>query len=246
MELRREIAEKGIEILHGDTLGASEKAWLQDYFLNYVFPVLTPLAIDPAHPFPFIPNLGFSIVFELVPTSGGRGMIALLRIPNQVDRFVQLPNGEDGAARFIAIEKVVSLFIGRLFPGYEIRGKGAFRVIRDSDLEIEEEAEDLVRLFESALKRRRRGSVIRLEIQETTPPALREFVADALGCQRRRKSSLANGLLALNNLSQIVDLERPDLKFEPYSARFPGTHSRTWRRLPGGNPPEGHHRPSSV
>jgi len=220
VELRREIAEKGIEILHGATLVPDDKKWLQDYFLSYVFPVLTPLAIDPAHPFPFIPNLGFSIVFELAPVSGGRGMIALLRIPSQVDRFVQLPNGEDGAARFIAIEKVVSLFIGRLFPGYEIRGKGAFRVIRDSDLEIEEEAEDLVRLFESALKRRRRGSAIRLEIQETTPPALREFVADALKVGEN-EIFLANGLLALNNLSQIVDLERSDLKFQPYTARFP-------------------------
>ncbi|MBO6512273.1 MAG: RNA degradosome polyphosphate kinase, partial [Roseibium sp.] len=219
-ELRRDIAEKGIEVLNRDTISEADKAWLQDYFLAYVFPVLTPLALDPAHPFPFIPNLGFSIVFELAPTSGGRGMIALLRIPNQVERFVQLPNAEDGSARFIAIEKVVSLFIGRLFPGYEIRGKGAFRVIRDSDLEIEEEAEDLVRLFESALKRRRRGSVIRLEIQETTPPALREFVADALDVVED-EIFLATGLLALNNLSQIVDLERTDLKFSPYTARFP-------------------------
>ncbi|XYK81306.1 MAG: RNA degradosome polyphosphate kinase [Labrenzia sp.] len=219
-ELRGEIAERGIEILHGDLLDANEKVWLEDHFLSYIFPVLTPLAIDPAHPFPFIPNLGFSIVFELAPTGGGRSMIALLRIPNQVARFVRMPKTSDGAERFIAIEKVVSLFIDRLFPGYEIRGKGAFRVIRDSDLEIEEEAEDLVRLFESALKRRRRGSVIRLEIQETTPPALQEFVADALDVDGE-EIFLAKGLLALNNLSQIVDLERPDLKFEPYTARFP-------------------------
>ncbi|WP_205756048.1 RNA degradosome polyphosphate kinase [Labrenzia sp. 011] len=219
-ELRHEIVDKGIEILKGDTLDDDDLAWLKDYFLAYVFPVLTPLAIDPAHPFPFIPNLGFSIVFELAPTAGGRGMIALLRIPNQVDRFVQLPVSGGSTARFIAIERVVSLFIGRLFPGYQIRGKGAFRVIRDSDLEIEEEAEDLVRLFESALKRRRRGSVIRLEIQDTTPPALRDFVAGALQVSEN-EIFLANGLLALNNLSQIVDLERPDLKFEPYTARFP-------------------------
>ena len=245
VELRREIAEKGIEILHGDTLDESERSWLQDYFLKFVFPVLTPLAIDPAHPFPFIPNLGFSIVFELVPTTGGRGMIALLRIPNQVDRFVQLPDGADGAARFIAIEKVISLFIGRLFPGYEIRGKGAFRVIRDSDLEIEEEAEDLVRLFESALKRRRRGSVIRLEIQDTTPPALREFVADALDVDERQ-TFLANGLLALEQ--PVTDCgsgaARPEIP--ALFGAVSRTHSGTWRRLPGGNPPEGHHRPPSL
>lgn len=219
-ELHHEIAGKGIEILRREDLNETDRSWLQDYFLAYIFPVLTPLAIDPAHPFPFIPNLGFSIVFDLAPISGGRGMIALLRIPNQLDRFVRLPDGPEGAARFIAIESVVSLFIARLFPGYEIRGKGAFRVIRDSDLEIEEEAEDLVRLFESALRRRRRGSVIRLEIQETTPPALQEFVADALDVGEN-EIFLANGLLALNNLSQIVDLERTDLKFEPYTARFP-------------------------
>ncbi|MFD1694482.1 RNA degradosome polyphosphate kinase [Roseibium aestuarii] len=218
--LRTEIAETGIQTLAVAELGPADRSWLEDHFLTYIFPILTPLAIDPAHPFPFIPNLGFSIVFELAPVKGGRGMIALLRIPSQVDRFVRLPNGEDGGIRFIAIERVVGLYIGRLFPGYEIIGKGAFRIIRDSDIEIEEEAEDLVRLYESALKRRRRGSVIRLEIQDTTPPALRAFVAEALHVGED-EIFLADGLLALNNLSQIVDLDRNDLKFEPYTARFP-------------------------
>ncbi|NVK34286.1 MAG: RNA degradosome polyphosphate kinase [Rhodobacteraceae bacterium] len=225
-QLRSEIAANGIEITDGRDFGTEDLEFLEREFLSDIFPVLTPLAIDPAHPFPFIPNLGFSIVYQLTPADpkpngkASKDMIALLRIPGQLERFIRLPDAPSGAARFIAIERVLSMFIGRLFPRYEIKGKGAFRVIRDSDMEIEEEAEDLVRLFESALKRRRRGSAIRLEIQDTTPEELRNFVVEALQVGEN-ETFLADGLLALNNLSQLVDLERQDLKFDPYTARFP-------------------------
>ncbi len=221
--LKGDLASESIVLVEASELSAKDMAWLETYFLTHIFPVLTPLAIDPAHPFPFIPNLGFSLILDLQKKSGRANMTALLRIPGQLQRFVALPNADNRRTRshrFITIENTLGLFITRLFPGYEVRGHGAFRVIRDSDLEISEEAEDLVRLFESALKQRRRGSAIRLEIEGATPEPLRNFVAGALGVEDS-DVFLTEGLLALNDLSELVKVERDDLKFPPYTARFP-------------------------
>jgi len=211
--------KEGIDVVRADALTEDEIAWLDGYFLESVFPVMTPLSIDPAHPFPFIPNLGFSIALTLRHKATGEEMTALLRLPVALRRFVRLPDG-DNLVRFITLEDVVGLHIGRLFPGYEVRGTGTFRIIRDSDIEVEEEAEDLVRLFESALKRRRRGQVIRIEFDGDMPEPLRDFVAGELGVSANRISVLS-GPLAINQISEIVALPRDDLKFAPYNPRFP-------------------------
>ncbi len=218
-ELLALLKNEGIEIVRGDALTSNELRWLENHFMDSVFPVLTPLSIDPAHPFPFIPNLGFSIALQLKHRKLGEEMTALLRLPVALTRFIRLPV-RGGAVRFISLEDVVGLFITRLFPGYEVIGSGTFRVIRDSDIEVEEEAEDLVRLFESALKRRRRGQVIRLEVDPEMPEALRDFVSGQLAVHGNR-ISVQKGILALNQISEIVAIPRDDLKFPPFNPRFP-------------------------
>ncbi len=219
--LREDLRKENILIVRADELSPAEAAWLEEHFLLNIFPVLTPLAIDPAHPFPFIPNFGFSVAFELAREIDGKRLNALVRLPMKIERFVRLPEpAHTNRARFVALETLIRMRTDRLFPGYLVTGQSLFRVVRDSEVEIEEEAEDLVLTFETALKRRRRGTVIRLEFDSSMSEELRNFVADELDTEPDR-IFIHEGMLALNELSEIVGVDRPDLKFKPYIARFP-------------------------
>ena len=172
---------EGIAILGPDDLKGADRAVMETHFFEQVFPILSPLAIDPAHPFPFIANGGFAMGLQLRREVDGTVLEALLPVPAQVPRFVRLPDGPKGELRFLPLEALLEVFLGKLFPGYRMLGHCAFRVLRDSDLEVEEEAEDLVREFETALKRRRRGEVIQLTMTADAPDDLRRTIVHALG-----------------------------------------------------------------
>ncbi|MET1026858.1 MAG: RNA degradosome polyphosphate kinase [Dongiaceae bacterium] len=219
-QLRQELRENGIVVIDLAELTTTERDWLDTYFYDQIFPVLTPMAIDPAHPFPFIPNQGFSMALELRQAIDGKILRALLPMPSQLPRFIRLPGGTPKHVRFITLEGLVSLYLGHLFPGFDVISKGYFRLIRDSEIEILEEAEDLVRHYETALKRRRRGTVIRLKVNAEMPEDLMAFVVDELDVNREDVFVL-DGLLGLASVSKLIIDERPDLKFLPFNPRFP-------------------------
>ena len=220
-ELAALLRKKGMQVSKPAALTNQDKAWLDAWFMERVFPVLTPLAVDPAHPFPFIPNMGLVMALLLLRGEDGMVMRGLLPLPNQVERFIRLPaDAANAPIRFVLLEDLVLLFLDRVFPGFRVTGKGVFRVIRDTDVEFEEEAEDLVRSYETALKRRRRGVVIHLELEDDMPPELRELVIDELDAEPD-EIYIQDGLMAPGDLKQLIVDDRPDLLFKPYTPRFP-------------------------
>jgi polyphosphate kinase len=215
--LDRELRKEQVIVARPDELNDTDRAFLREQFHNQIFPVLTPLAIDPAHPFPFIPNLGFTIALEL--EGQGRSFTALIPVPPQLRRFIRLPDTER-RVRFLPLEEVIALNFDRLFAGKTVTGWGLFRILRDSDVEIEEEAEDLVLLFETLLKQRRRGSVIHMKCSKSMPEKLRRFIAGHLDLDDSEIVIVEN-LMGLSDLSKLILPERPDLQFKPYIPRFP-------------------------
>ena len=217
IDLRRQLLQAGIEILEGADITGDAAQWCEEHFREQIFPVLTPQALDPAHPFPFIPNKGFTLLFDLKRLSDGEPTRELVMLPATLKRFVRLPGSR---ARYVAIETLIRRFTDILFPGYQVLGDTAFRVIRDSDIEIEEEAEDLVRFFKSAIKRRRRGRIIRLEPTPNMPKALARLVKEEIGGSEDVIVDTQE-FLGVGDLAELVDEDRPDLKFPPFTARFP-------------------------
>jgi polyphosphate kinase len=217
LTLRSELARAGIEVLESGDITGDRAQWCEEHFRNQIFPVLTPQALDPAHPFPFIPNKGFTLLFDLKRLSDGEPTRELLMLPATLKRFVRLPGNR---ARYVSIETLIRRFTDILFPGSEVLGDTAFRVIRDSDIEIEEEAEDLVRFFQSAIKRRRKGRIIRLEPTPNMPKALARLVKEQIGGAEDVIVDTQE-FLAVGDLAELVEEDRPDLKFPPFTARFP-------------------------
>ncbi|MGC6328810.1 RNA degradosome polyphosphate kinase [Rhizorhabdus sp. FW153] len=215
--LRDDLANAGIVVLEEGEIEGDDAEWLERYFSEQIFPVLTPQALDPAHPFPFIPNKGFSLLFDLTRLSDGEQVFELLMVPATLPRFIRLPRG---SARYVAIETLVRRFTNLLFPGYEVRGHGALRIIRDSDIEVEEEAEDLVLYFRTAIKRRRRGRVIRIELEGGMSASLEPLWKDQIGGADSFVTE-SGSFLGIADLAQLVEEDRPDLKFTPFSPRFP-------------------------
>lgn len=215
-----ELRKEGVSVVTGSEILDRDRVFLDAYFSEQVFSVLTPLAIDPAHPFPFIPNLGFTVALSLTNRRDNKDFFALIPVPPQLRRFVRLPDADRKAARFIPLEHVIALYFDKLFPGHDISGWGMFRILRDSDVEVEEEAEDLVLLFETLLKRRRRGSVIHMKCSKAMPAHLRQFIATHLDLDETKIVDIEN-LIGMSDLSKLIISERADLQFKPYNARFP-------------------------
>lgn len=223
IELRKELASESIHVIGPDklpkALSREDLHWLRQYFTANIFPLLTPMAVDPAHPFPFIPNLGMGLVLEISPPRRpGKKMIAMVPFPQAQPRFIELKVGKP--SRLLALEEVIALCFEDLFPGFTLHGSGLFRIVRDSDLEIEDEADDLLRNLDIAVKKRRYGQVVRVKTNRGVPPTLLNFMLEHLPAESSDVIEV-DGMVGLASLGALYNLPRPDLKYPPFKVRFP-------------------------
>ena len=215
--LRDLLSQEGILLASIDDLSKDCKNWLARYFESDILPLITPQAIDPSHPFPFVANRGIGVIFRLKRGKRQADLIEMVLIPSGAPRFVRVPGDE---AIYVGIEQLVTRFADQLFPGFKVLGDGIFRVLRDSDIEVEEEAEDLVRYFRTAIQRRRRGRTVLLELDDDCDEVSEALLRDQLDVEEAMIVK-TNGMLGLADLATICGEPRPDLKFEPFSPRYP-------------------------
>ena len=216
-DLRAQLADAGIHIADERRVSEDAYKWLREFFLEEILPIITPQALDPGHPFPFVANEGMGLLFSLTRDSDKARIMEMVLLPTALPRFVRVP-GEEGI--YVSIASLITRFADHLFPGFTIKGDGLFRVLRDSDIEIEEEAEDLVRTFRSAIQRRRRGRVIQLELEEDFDPTAEQLLLEQLDVNDAVVIK-TDGIIGIDGLEEIVEEDRPDLKFEDYTPRYP-------------------------
>ncbi len=216
-ELHDRLSEVDIHVADEHRVNPSAYQWLKNYFLEEILPIITPQALDPAHPFPFVTNEGMGLLFTLSREVDKERIIEMILIPPALPRYVRVPGEE---AIYVSIASLIVRFADQLFPGFTIKGDGLFRVLRDSDIEIEEEAEDLVRTFRSAIQRRRRGQVIQLEMEEDFDNHAEQVLLEQLGVHDAAVIK-TDGIIGIDGLAEIVEEDRPDLKFDSYSPRYP-------------------------
>ncbi|MEM9669310.1 MAG: RNA degradosome polyphosphate kinase [Pseudomonadota bacterium] len=219
-EIRQSLSEAGIKLILPDKLRKSDMAWLEKTFDDSILPILTPWAVDPAQPFPFVPNRGFALALKLTSESTNETETALISLPPFAKRFIRLPDKAPTTIRYIALEQVIPLFLDRLYPGFKEEGRCLFRILRDSDIEIDDEAEDLIREFEILLRQRRRGRIVRIQINHDAPPDLRDFILQEIEAEPNDIVTI-DGMIGLAQLDELITSERRDLQFLPYEPRYP-------------------------
>tara|TARA_B100000242_G_scaffold278764_1_gene236690 strand:- start:1139 stop:3112 length:1974 start_codon:yes stop_codon:yes gene_type:complete len=217
-DLMQEMALNDIKILSRDDLGKSERKWLAKKFEYDILPLLTPIAVDPSHPFPFIANKGLSIALHLTNTDTKDNLDALIQIPPTLERFIRLPGTKP---RYMLLEKVIMMHLDKVFPPpMQLQQYATFRIIRDTEMDINSDAEDLVRTFESALKKRRRGRVIKLSVHHNINHDTLASLMSQLNVTQEQVFPV-NGLIGINDVTDLITDENRDFVFRPYDARYP-------------------------